>query len=199
MLGSNGTCGRGFFTGPTIFQVFCMGFRQPVACYKGIITWNRRIHSEHLETRQSFQVWNWLMLCTSGKMLSTRVLCALTGLLSHTWHCPWSSEKAARKPSGKQLWDKKPAWESGSGRSSRSCDLEEHEQGHGTGQEYVVKWQRLQGREKRVKQKGDRTKEEKKDLSGNKEVEPETDGSSWNRRWGVLLDNRKFKHWSIGT
>lgn len=123
-------------------------------------------------------------------MLSTRALCALIGLLSYTDTAPDLQRRLPGNPlassSGTRM---KPARESGSGRSSRSSDLEEHEQGHDTGQEYVVKWQKLQGREKRVKQKGDRTKGEKKDLSRNKEVEPETDLSSWNRRWGILLDN----------
>ena len=145
----------------------------------------------HLETRQNFQVWNWLTLCISGKMLSTRALCALIGLLSHADTAPDLQRKLPGNPlassSGTRM---EPAPESGSGRSSRSPDLEEHEQGHRTGQKYVVKWQRLQGREKKSETEGGQDKGGEKDLSGNKEAESGADALSWNRRWGVLFDNR---------
>lgn len=119
-------------------------------------------------------------------MLSTRALCALIGLLSYT-DTAWSSEKAARKPSGKQLWDKNEASARVQGQvSSRSSDLEEQGKVMTQEQEYVVKWQKLQGREKESNRRG-QDKGEKKDLSRNKEVEPETDCRPWNLgEWGIL-------------
>lgn len=63
--------------------------------------------------------------------------------------------------------------ESGSGRSSRSSDLKEHGQGHGTEQESAEKRQRLQGAEKKSKTVG-QNKGGKKDVCLNKEVETET-------------------------
>lgn len=82
-------------------------------------------------------------------------------------------EEGTGKPSGKQLWDKNEASaEWGQAEVPRSSDLEER-QSHDTEQRYVVKWQKLQGREK-SQTEGDRTRGKKGSLR-NKEAEP------WNR------------------
>lgn len=69
-------------------------------------------------------------------MLSIRGLCALIRLFSHADTAPNSQRRLPGSPLASSSRTRiKPEQEPGSGRSSRSSDLKEHGQGHGTEQE----------------------------------------------------------------
>lgn len=150
---------------------------------------------------QNFQVQNWLMLSTSGKLLSIRGLSAWIRMSSQADTALSPPRSLPGSPLAISSRTRiEPEQESGSGRSSRISDLKEHGQGHGTEQESAEEWQRLRGREERVEIEA-WTEQRRKERTFSV-----TRRRAWNtcsimrqEEDGSFFGNRKFRGWWIGV